>query len=81
MIYSTKLKSGESIISSRKGNNLEDPFVTSVENNQLVMIPWPEFMKDRVRTIEIDPSHIVYSFEAEEQVVKQYNYLLEAETN
>ena len=79
MIYATKLKSGESIISTRDGDNLVDPFVVTVENNQLMMLPWPEFMRDRVRSIEIDPDQIVYSFQAEEQVERQYNYLLNEE--
>jgi len=36
-------------------------------------MPWPEFCKDKPATVSIDPTYIVYSAKADEEVQEQYD--------
>ena len=82
MLYSIKLKSGESILAGMNYPEFEEvpyevilikPLSASIINGQLVTMPWPEFCKDKPATISIDPAYIVYSSEADEEVQEQYD--------
>lgn len=78
MLYSIKLKSGESILAGMNYPESDEvilikPLSASIINGQLVTMPWPEFCKDKPVTISIDPAYIVYSAKADEEVQEQYD--------
>lgn len=83
MIYSTKLTSGETILSEISTTNdfhtsLINPLIVSVVNGQLQTMPWPEFLKSPVHSIEINNSTVVYSNTAEDSVLEQYDRVSKA---
>ena len=81
MLFSTKLTSGETILS--QVSDIEDkkmqhttmliqPLSAEIVDGQLVTMPWPEFLKQPLIGIEIHNDIIIHSGPADSEVVDQY---------
>ena len=81
MLYATKLTSGETILS--QVSDIEDkkmqhttmliqPLSAEIVDGQLVTMPWPEFLKQPLISIEIHNDIIIHSGPADSEVVDQY---------